>query len=335
MPQTARTVALPPGVEIFRAGRHVDDSGTTHEFSEADVRRTAEVYDPALREAPLTIGHPAHDKPAYGYVKSLGINAAGRLAMDTHQVPAQFAEMVRTGAFKKRSTSLYPPSHPNNPVPGTWYVRHVAFLGAQPPAIAGLADIQFAEGDADGLVNFSEPATQPTQEQDDMKELQDKLTASEKLAADEKTAREKAEKEAKDAKDQLAQFAEKARSDRRAGFVSFAEAQFKAGKLKPKDKDVAVAALDALADAQPVSFAEGDTTRTVAPVQWLQDLIANAKPIVNFGEFQPGAGEGAEVVAGSAKGKSDAEIDAAAKAYAREHKVSYAEAVSAVVTFTS
>ncbi|WP_219211922.1 hypothetical protein [Variovorax boronicumulans] len=340
MPQTAPTVALPPGVEIFRAGRHVDDLGTTHEFSEADVRRMVEVYDPEQREAPLTVGHPAHDLPAYGYVKSLAVNASGRLAMDTHQVPVRFAEMVRAGTFKKRSASFYPPSHPNNPTPGAWYLRHVAFLGAQPPAIAGLADIQFAEGDAEGVIQFSEPATQPTQEQDDMsKELQDKLAAAEKLAADEKAARELAERNAKDATDQLAQFSEAAKQTRYAAFVSFAEAQVKAGTILPKDKDMTVATLVLLSDATPVSFSEaGGTARTVAPSQWLQDLITSAKPLVNFGEFQPGAGEsgqGEKVTAGSAKGKTDAEIDAAAKAYARDHKVSYAEAASAVVGFTS
>lgn len=70
--------------------------------------------------------------------------------------------------------------------------------------------------------------------------------------------------------------------------MSFAEAQVKAGTLLPKDKDMAVATLDALADATPVQFSEGTTTRTVSHAQWLQDLIAQAKPAVNFGEFAPG-----------------------------------------------
>lgn len=338
MPKPALTVALPEGVEIFRAGSHTDDSGTTHEFSEADVQRMAEVYDPTQREAPLTVGHPEHNLPAYGYVQSLGVNATGRLAMNTHQVLPQFAEMVRAGSFKKRSASFYPPSHPNNPAPGAWYLRHVAFLGAQPPAIAGLADIQFSEGEAAGLVQFSEATpstTQPSQEQDDMsKELQDKLDAANKLAADEKAAREKAERERDEAKTKVTSFAEQQKKDRHATYVSFAETQIKAGKLLPKDKDMAVATQAALADAEAVSFSEGDTTRKVAPLQWLQGLIADAKPVVSFGEFAPGGGgEGSE--AGGAKGKSDAEIHKAAEAYMREKKVSYAEAVSHVVSFTS
>lgn len=31
----AKVVTLPDGIEIFRAGRHIDDGGVTHEFSEA------------------------------------------------------------------------------------------------------------------------------------------------------------------------------------------------------------------------------------------------------------------------------------------------------------
>lgn len=163
----------------------------------------------------------------------------------------------------------------------------------------------------------------------------------EQLAA-EKKAREKAEADAAESKKkadtaqaETASFAERARADRKAGFVSFAETQVEAGRLLPKDKAMAVATLDALADAQPVEFAEGDTTRKVSPAQWLQDLIAKAQPSVSFGEFAPGHGAN-QSQAGAAKGKSDAEIDKAAQAYMRQHKVNYAEALTAVTTsFTS
>ena len=338
MPKPAPTVALPEGVEIFRAGRHIDDAGNVHDFSEADVQRMAEVYDPAKREAPLTVGHPEHNLPAYGWVKGLRAEA-GRLLMDTHQVEPQFAEMVRAGRFKKRSASFYPPGHPNNPASGAWYLRHVANLGAQPPAIAGLADIQFSEGEAAGLVQFSEATpstTQPSQEQDDMsQELQDKLDAANKLAADEKAAREKAERERDDANTRATNFAEQQKKDRTASFTSFAEAQVKAGRLLPADQAMVVATQEALASAEAVSFSEGNTTRTVTPLEWLQGLISNAKPIVSFGEFAPGRSGSDVADPGAAKGKSDAEIDKAAQAYAREHKVNYAEAVRAVVGFTS
>ncbi|MCK9987641.1 MAG: hypothetical protein AzoDbin1_04113 [Azoarcus sp.] len=326
---TLRT--LPDQIEIFRPGRHIDDAGGVHEFSDADVAAMVEAYDPAVREAPLTVGHPQDNRPAYGWVKGLARNEAGRLVMDTHQVEPQFAEMVDRKLFKKRSASFYPPSHPNNPTPGKWYLRHVAFLGAQPPAIAGLKD--FAD-DSAGAISFSEgePA-QSTQEHTMTKEEQEALARAEKAEGERKAADEariKAEADATAANTKLAQFAEAARNERHAGFVSFAEAQVKAGKLLPKDKDAAVAVLDVLADAQPVEFAEAGATKKLAPAEWLKGLIDAAKPVVNFGEFAPGnaAGQGAA-------GLSDAEIDKRAKAYAQQHKVNYAEALSAVVNFTS
>ncbi|WP_413861570.1 hypothetical protein [Candidatus Aalborgicola defluviihabitans] len=86
-----------------------------------------------------------------------------------------------------------------------------------------------------------------------------------------------------------------------------------------------------LSDSKEVSFAEAGATKTVTAVDFLKDLIARAKPVVNFGEHAAGSGPGA----GSAAGLSEAEIDSRARAYAREHKVQYAEALTAVVGFTS
>ena len=344
-PQAGGAAAgLPDGIEIFKAGRHIDDAGVSHSFSDADVAGMATSYDPALREAPLTVGHPKDNLPAYGWVKAVSVAPDGALAITPHQVEPQFAEMVTAGRFKKRSASFYPPSSPNNPTPGKWYLRHVAFLGAQPPAIAGLKDIHFSEDDAGGAVSFSESVSadpSPPQEQPDMsKELQAQLdeanaqikAANDALATANATAAS-ATKKAADAEAQAASFAEKARADRKAGFVSFAESQVKVGTLLPKDQAMAVATLEVLADAQPVEFAEGDTTHKLSPAQWLQDLIAAAKPVVNFGEF---AGGKLPAGAGAAKGKSDAEIDQAAKAYAAANKVNYAEALGAVTaSFTS
>ena len=168
----------------------------------------------------------------------------------------------------------------------------------------------------------------------EIKALQEKLAAEEKARAEAEAKAKAAEEKAKAAEAETASFAEKAKTDRTAGFVSFAEGQVKAGRLLPKDKAMAVATLEALADAQPVEFSEGATTTKHTPAQWLQDLITGSKPHVSFGEF---AGADGQPVEGSAKGKSDAEIDQAAQAYMRDHKgMNYAEALTAVTaSFTS
>lgn len=69
-----------------------------------------------------------------------------------------FVEAVKSGAYKKISVSLYGPESPNNPLPGHYYLRHVGFLGAQPPAIKGLQAVEFAENEQtlDFETDFSE-----------------------------------------------------------------------------------------------------------------------------------------------------------------------------------
>lgn len=323
--------SLPDHIEIFRAGRHIDDAGNAHEFSEADVAAMAAGYSPSLREAPLTVGHPASNLPAYGWVKGLAA-ADGVLTMNPHQVEPAFAEMVQAGRFKKRSASFYPPGSPNNPAPGRWYLRHVAFLGAQPPAVAGLRDIQFSAVERhDFAVSFSEAVfPQSTHQEPPMdEEMKSRLAQAEADAAAAKAAQATAEAAAEAANAQLAQFAEQQRQDRHAGHVSFAETQVKAGKLLPKDKETAVAILDQLAETVPVEFSEGGAAKKVAPAEWLKGLIAGAKPVVSFGEFAPGSVAGEE----STRGLSDAELDKRAKAYAQQHHVSYGEAIGRVCGF--
>lgn len=143
-------------IHIFRPGRHTSMQGATIDFGEGDLIATAKAYDPTRHEAPLVIGHPRADAPAWGWVGGLTADEGGLFATPRQLDPA-FAEMVRAGRFKKVSASFYTPGSPHNPVPGVYYLRHVGFLGAQPPAVKGLAPVpvNFAEGDTDeGCVSF-------------------------------------------------------------------------------------------------------------------------------------------------------------------------------------
>lgn len=156
MPKAA--LGVPAPIHIFKAGRHTAMQGRTLEFSAADLAATAAAYDPALHEAPLVIGHPADNAPAFGWVAGLSADAGGLYATPRQLEPA-FAEEVRAGRYKKVSASFYVPDSPHNPHPGVFYLRHVGFLGAQPPAVKGLAPVQFAEGDDEAgcvTVEFAE-----------------------------------------------------------------------------------------------------------------------------------------------------------------------------------
>lgn len=147
---------------IFKPGKHIDASGQTIAFSEADVEDIAKSYNPAIHEAPLCCGHPKDNKPAYGWVKELCYDNSGKfLKAMPKQVNPQFAEMVNSGAFNKVSTSLYSPESPANPNPGHYTLRHIAFLGAQPPAVKGLGSVSFAETDQADIeleLDFAETA---------------------------------------------------------------------------------------------------------------------------------------------------------------------------------
>lgn len=145
---TSKTVEI----EIFRAGRHIDMHGREYEITPADVADMAASYSPAQHEAPLVIGHPKLNAPAYGWVRGLRADN-GLLIAEAHQVDPAFAAAVNKGAYKKRSASFLPPTSPRNPKPGSYYLNHVGFLGAQPPAVTGLRDVQFAAGE--DLVEFA------------------------------------------------------------------------------------------------------------------------------------------------------------------------------------
>ena len=140
--------------EIFRTGTHTPVKGKAIAFSEADLQAMVDAYDPALHEAPIVVGHPKSDLPAYGWIKSLSF-ADGDLVAEPDQVEPQFAEMVKAGRFKKVSASFYKPDDAGNPKPGAYYLRHVGFLGAQPPSVKGLKPISFAAGD-EGVIEFAD-----------------------------------------------------------------------------------------------------------------------------------------------------------------------------------
>ncbi len=145
-------------LEIFKVGRHTTAAGQTLDFTEADLNATVAAYDPGKHEAPLVVGHPRIDAPAYGWVKGLAF-AEGAMTAEPDQVDPAFAEMVNAGRYKKISGSFYTPDAPGNPVPGVFYLRHVGFLGAQPPAVKGLKSASFAASE-EGVVEFGDWADQ-------------------------------------------------------------------------------------------------------------------------------------------------------------------------------
>ena len=155
MPQAqSNTSNTSSSIQIFKAGKRISNDGTTYDITADDVAGCASCYDPKVHEAPLVIGHPKTDDPAWGWVAGLQADGAGDLSANFSEVDAEVGALVGAGRYKKVSASFYPPTHPSNPVPGKWYLRHVGLLGAVPPAVKGLSPVNFADGD--GCVEFSE-----------------------------------------------------------------------------------------------------------------------------------------------------------------------------------
>lgn len=133
-------------IHIFKTGTHTDSNGVSVSFTETDLQNSINAYNPAIHQAPIVIGHPKTDAPAFGWVKSLTADN-GNLYAVPEQIQHDFGEQVKQGLYKKVSASFYPPNSPTNPVKGVYYLRHIGFLGAEPPAIKGLEPIEFNEND--------------------------------------------------------------------------------------------------------------------------------------------------------------------------------------------
>lgn len=319
-----------PYIPIFTPGKHTSMAGDDLSFSESDLAATVAAYDPALHEAPLVIGHPKHDDPAYGWVKSLAVVADG-IEATPHQVNADFAEMYESGAIKKVSASFYPPNSPSNPVPGVYYLRHVGFLGAQPPAIKGLRPADFAEDadDADDCITIefseiSEPPETQTDEDttvtpEEAAALEAKNKELEKQLSDERAARAKADADRNHEKN-----------------VAFAEKLADETRIGKDDVPVIAAALDVLQSNAEVNFGEGDAEKPLH--QAFSDALGEMPPRVEFSE-QATKAKAAEddqddsddsVQYAENMPKESVELDKKIRAYMKKHDVDYVTAAHAV-----
>ena len=129
--------------QIFKAGTHKAMSGVTLDFSERDLQMTAAAFSPASRPAPLVLGHPKDDQPAYGQVRGLFVKDGDLFAQAV--VDSALETLVKTGRYRYISASFVSPFASDNPTPGAYYLKHVGFLGAHPPAVRGMTPPAFAE----------------------------------------------------------------------------------------------------------------------------------------------------------------------------------------------
>jgi len=133
-------------IEIFKGGKQIDSQGREHNGDEI-IDRAIETFDTAEHEPPVVIGHPKDNAPAFGWIEDLKSHFKGGvkvLLAKLKQVAPEFEDIVKNGLFKKRSASFYKDGR----------LRHVGFLGAEVPAVKGLVDIQFNDGDSTMNIDF-------------------------------------------------------------------------------------------------------------------------------------------------------------------------------------
>lgn len=305
-------------LHIFKPGTWVSTSGEEITFSQADLEATAKAYSPTVHKAPFVIGHPKTDDPAQGWAKSLSVSDAGLYA-EPMQVDTQFAESVNAGRYGTISSKFYRPEDPNNPVPGVWYLRHVGFLGAQPPAIKGMEEPSFAE--EDGCVCFQEGVEFggwglystasifrrlrdwligqhgqelaekiiPNWEIDSLREEANRGHAEADRSSfaethDQETTVTPAEKAAMEAENQRLKDELRAvkNAQRTTDNVAFAEGLVADARIREADSGLVVAMLTTLGGETPVEFGEGDKKKPLADA--MKDFLKALPPSVEFGE---------------------------------------------------
>jgi hypothetical protein len=124
-------------IEIVKVGDHVAMNGEKISFTTADLDAMAS--NTMANTAPIVVGHPKTDAPAYGWATEFKRDGDSLFAK-FDQVNPTFAEWVKGGAYKKRSVRVAKGEN-------GWRIKHIGWLGAAAPAIEGMADMQFAADD--------------------------------------------------------------------------------------------------------------------------------------------------------------------------------------------
>ncbi len=134
-----------PFVHVIKEGAHTDSQGIDVNFSPAMLEQIASDYNTAIHEAPAIPGHVEDGKDAAAWVKRLEVRRNGHVDLwaELGDVDPKFEQLLRAGRFKKVSAALWMKFKET----GRPYFRHLAFLGAQVPAIKGLKPIKFTDGD--------------------------------------------------------------------------------------------------------------------------------------------------------------------------------------------
>ncbi|MBF0094378.1 MAG: hypothetical protein HQL34_07535, partial [Alphaproteobacteria bacterium] len=312
-------------IEIFRPGTFTSRAGVELTFTEQDLRAVAAAYDPAVHEAPLVVGHPSHDAPAYGWITGLEF-ADGRLVATVGRLAPELATAVAEGRFRKVSPAFYPPTSKSNPKPGTLSLRHVGVLGAAPPACSGLKPLAFSDDVSEAVVMEFSGRTSAglwsslrdfliekfgrDEAERAVPGYQVQWLAEESVREDMETAPAFSQPEAKsdpmpdtpdldararelDAREHALQakemeFSAQETARRHADDAAFVDGLIREGRVASGDRAQVLEFLAALDATSALEFSEGDGKVTKTPWQAFRDRLAAQPKLVTTGEIAGG-----------------------------------------------
>lgn len=373
-------------IEILPKGTHTSSNGFKLPVSDRDLDDLVTSYDPANFQAPLIISHDTkglsdkelgHSEFAFGIPKKLK-RVGDRVKAVFEKVAPEFEQWVRDRKLVSVSPSFYLPNSPSNPTPGKLSLRHIAALGATPPAIKGMTSLQEAfnfNETTEGVVNFNFQVDPETLEfcgdewivSSIMQRLRDFLiseydleTADRIIPGDQvgilmerrgfdpmfdrlirlekevfgDTPNYQQQQMTTDFSDREHQLAERERliaeretKLRKAEFTSFCESL--KGKLTPAIASIEEVAnfMEFLATSESIDFSE---SKSEAPIEWFKAFLGRLPAQVQFGEMvREPLTEFNAPVAGTFDA-SEVELDRQIRAYMNQHKVEYAEAMTAL-----
>jgi hypothetical protein len=292
-------------IEIFKGGKQIDSADREHDGDKV-IDTIMSKFNAKKHEPPIVIGHPKDNDPAYGWVegvKTVVKDGVKVLLARFKQVVPEFEDMVKKGMFKKRSISVYPDGS----------LRHVGFLGAAPPAVKGLADLKFEDGEA-MTFEFSDANNTNSNHGGNKMDLKEFIEAlkfwktaqkelTDPLLADggkdagaggqayteadlEKIKKEAEEKGKKDAEAAFAESKKTAATEaRKKKIADYIEQGIKDGKILPAEKDAGLALfMENLAADEPVQFSEGEKGKKT-PLAFFKEHLERYSAMPLFKEF--------------------------------------------------
>ncbi len=287
-------------IPIFKGGKQTDSAGREHDGNTL-IDKAVSTFNAKEHEPPAVIGHPHDNAPAWGWVQGLKREGDLLLAQFKDLVP-EFKDMVNKGMFKKRSASFYPDGR----------LRHVGFLGAMPPAVKGLPDAAFKEGDG-MCFDFVEEIINPEKQESSMtgKTTDVETHGNASLQAE---FAEKSRADAQRIADLETQLKKEKEERVKADIASFVEGLKKDGRYLPAWDKMGMVAFMQKLDAEPIEFAEG---KKQTPLEFVKGFLSGLPQFVNFKEIS----DGEELPEGEEK------REALVKNFMESNKVTYRQAL--------